>query len=92
MNGIHDCGGMHGLGAINVEPNEPVFHADWERRMFAIQVLISAGGHFNSDQARWASNQMGAVRYLGASYYERMLYILETSTKANGSLAEDEID
>ena len=34
MNGVHDLGGMHGLGAINPEPNEPVFHHDWERAVF----------------------------------------------------------
>ena len=27
MNGMHDLGGMHGMGPINPEPNEPVFHA-----------------------------------------------------------------
>jgi hypothetical protein len=37
MNGAHDLGGMHGLGPINPEPEteEPVFHADWEKRVFA---------------------------------------------------------
>lgn len=26
MNGVHDMGGMHGMGAIIEEKNEPVFH------------------------------------------------------------------
>jgi len=30
MNGVHDMGGMHGMGPIAPEPNEPVFHARWE--------------------------------------------------------------
>ena len=34
MNGGHDLGGMHGLGPIAPERDEPVFHADWERRAF----------------------------------------------------------
>ena len=29
-NSIHDMGGMHGFGPVEPEPNEPVFHADWE--------------------------------------------------------------
>ena len=29
MNGIHDMGGMHGMGAIQHEKNEPVFHEAW---------------------------------------------------------------
>ena len=30
MNGVHDMGGMHGMGPIEREKNEPVFHARWE--------------------------------------------------------------
>ena len=32
MNGVHDMGGMHGMGPIEYEKNEPVFHARWEAR------------------------------------------------------------
>ena len=40
MNGVHDMGGMDGFGAIEVETNEPVFHADWERKTFATMMAI----------------------------------------------------
>ena len=33
MNGIHDMGGVHGMGPIQYEKNEPVFHAHWEGRV-----------------------------------------------------------
>ena len=36
MDGIHDMGGMHGLGPIDYEADEPVFHHAWEGRMFGI--------------------------------------------------------
>ena len=36
MNSIHDMGGMHGFGPIVVEDNEPVFHEDWEGRVYAL--------------------------------------------------------
>ena len=36
MNGIHDLGGMHGLGPIAPEVDEPVFHEPWERRAFGL--------------------------------------------------------
>ena len=26
MNGVHDMGGMHGMGPIEIEKDEPVFH------------------------------------------------------------------
>jgi len=26
LNGIHDLGGMHGFGPVQIDPDEPVFH------------------------------------------------------------------
>jgi hypothetical protein len=34
VNGIHDMGGMHGFGPVEVEAGEPVFHSRWEARVF----------------------------------------------------------
>ena len=36
MNGIHDMGGMQGLGEIGYQASEPMFHAPWEGRGFAL--------------------------------------------------------
>ena len=36
MNGIHDMGGMHGMGPIKYDKNEPVFHERWEGRAWAL--------------------------------------------------------
>ena len=36
MDGVHDLGGMHGMGSVMIEKNEPVFHTEWERRVFAM--------------------------------------------------------
>ena len=52
MNGAHDLGGMHGFGAIESEPNEPVFHADWERRVFALAMAMRATGEWTIDRGR----------------------------------------
>ena len=30
MNGVHDMGGMDGFGKVEPEPNEPMFHTEWE--------------------------------------------------------------
>ena len=30
VNGVHDMGGMDGFGKVEPEPNEPMFHAEWE--------------------------------------------------------------
>ena len=31
VDGVHDLGGKHGYGAVEIEADEPVFHHDWER-------------------------------------------------------------
>ena len=40
MNGIHDLGGMDGFGAVEPEPDEPVFHHPWEGRVFALRAAL----------------------------------------------------
>ena len=40
MDGAHDMGGVKGFGPVVPEPNEPVFHGDWERRAFALTVAM----------------------------------------------------
>ena len=30
VNGVHDMGGMDGFGKVEPEPNEPMFHTEWE--------------------------------------------------------------
>jgi hypothetical protein len=43
MNSAHDLGGMHGFGPINPEPEgeEPVFHAEWEKRVFGLTLAVA---------------------------------------------------
>ena len=45
MNGIHDCGGRDGYGPIDIDPEQPIFHADWERRMFGMFILAFKSFH-----------------------------------------------
>ena len=47
MDGIHDMGGMHGMGPIVREADEPVFHEAWEGRALALTRAMMAAGHFN---------------------------------------------
>jgi nitrile hydratase beta subunit len=91
MNGVHDMGGMHGMGPVAPEANEPVFHHDWERRVFAI--TIAAGwGRWNIDMGRFARERMPAADYLRASYYERWLWGVERLLVELGHLTAKELD
>jgi nitrile hydratase beta subunit len=77
MNGIHDMGGMHGMGPIQYEKDEPVFHERWESRVYALTVGLRSGGDFNLDLARHALEQLPPAEYLRMSYYEKWLARLE---------------
>ena len=54
MNGVHDLGGLDGMGPVNPDPNEPLFHAEWEKRVFGMFLPIFACGYFNLDELRHA--------------------------------------
>jgi nitrile hydratase len=73
MNGIHDMGGMHGMGPIRHEENEPVFHEKWEGRIYAITRAIGAWKKWNIDASRHAIEQIPPADYLRMSYYEKWL-------------------
>lgn len=91
MNGIHDMGGMHGLGPVEPEPNEPVFHTGWERRAFAITLAAGFLGEWNIDMSRYARELMPGPEYLTTTYYEHWLWGLERLLVDKGLATPDEI-
>jgi nitrile hydratase subunit beta len=91
MNGIHDLGGMHGLGPVAREENEPVFHEEWERRVFAVLNLTMAAGQYNVDELRHAIERMAPARYLETPYYEHWLHAAEDLLDAKGVVTREEL-
>lgn len=93
MNGAHDLGGMHGLGPINPEPEaeEPVFHADWERRMFGLSLAAGALGKWNIDMSRYARERQHPIDYLRHTYYENWLAGLEKLLVETGLVTAEEL-
>ena len=77
MNGVHDMGGMHGLGPVEIEKNEPVFHAEWEKRVFALRLACIFHKKWNGNMNRYAVEQMAPAAYLASAYYEKVLFGLE---------------
>lgn len=70
MNTIHDMGGMDGFGPIERERNEPVFHDEWEKRMFALSFGIAVSVGTDDDHFRREVESIPPVDYLKSSYYE----------------------
>lgn len=93
MDGAHDMGGMQGFGPVNPEPeqSEPLFHAPWERRAFAVTLAAGMLGRWTLDQARHARERQHPARYLASSYYEIWMSGLETLLKDSGLATAAEI-
>jgi hypothetical protein len=91
MNGPHDMGGMHNMGPIPIEEHEPVFHSEWEAKVFAMS-FATFGNYFPVDETRHASERMPPGEYLSSSYYERWLYALEILITEHNLVSKAEIE
>jgi len=69
MNGAADMGGMHGFGPVVPEPNEPVFHAEWEGHSFALNMVTGVAKLWNLDAFRFKRESIPPAEYLNLSYY-----------------------
>lgn len=62
---------MHGFGSV--PEDDETFHAEWERDVFGIVLVLGAQGHYTVAQSRHAVERIPPSRYLNASYFERWL-------------------
>lgn len=92
MNGAQDLGGMHGFGPVEPEPNEPVFHAEWEKRAFALTLAMAMPADWNIDMSRFARENRDPAEYLSMSYYQIWFAALESMLKERALVADDEIE
>ena len=91
MNGAQDLGGMMGFGPVVPEPNEPLFHAPWERRALAVTIAAAGLGEWNLDVSRHARETLPPPEYLTSSYYEIWIKGLTKLLLARGLVTEDEL-
>src|SRR5437899_232546 len=92
MNGVHDLGGMHGMGPIQYEKNEPVFHEPWEARIFALIRAVRARRTWTADAFRHAVERIPAPKYLRMSYYEQRLHSLVELMVKSGLVTRAEVE
>ena len=91
MNGPQDLGGQMGFGPVAPEPNEPVFHAPWERRALALTLAMGATREWNIDISRHARESLSPANYLAWSYYEIWIAGLSKLLLDRGLVTKDEI-
>lgn len=91
MNGAQDLGGQMGFGPIQLEENEPNFHAQWEERALAITLAMGATGSWTLDTSRFARESLPPAVYLSSSYYEIWIRGLEKLCLQAGLVTRDEL-
>ena len=92
MNGVHDMGGMQGMGPVQREKNEPVFHERWEGRVFGMMWLSSVWRKWSLDGMRHAIERIPPADYLRMSYYEKWLAALENLVAGGGLVTRAEVE
>ena len=92
MNGIHDMGGMHGFGPVPIEENEPVFHAPWEGRVYAMAIAAGKKRLTEPVGLRAYIEGLDPARYLASSYYERWMGALEDALISKGITTREDLD
>lgn len=91
MNGPQDLGGQMGFGPVAPEPDEPLFHADWEKRALGITLAAGAMGHWNIDESRHARESLHPADYYSSSYYEIWVKALEVLLQRHGFVSAEEL-
>ena len=86
---VHDRGGWP-----NDDPIDQTEHpySDWELRMDALQMVLSAKGIRTTDEMRRAIESLELEQYESLSYYEKWTAALEILVLEKGILSAEEID
>ena len=93
VDGVHDLGGKHGYGAVEVEADEPVFHHDWERVARALTyAAVARMPNANTSAFRHVIERMEPGHYLTSSYYERWLTAAATIAVESGLVTHEELE
>jgi nitrile hydratase len=91
VNGGQDLGGMQGFGPIRPEPDEALWHADWEPRVLALTLAMGATGAWNIDLSRHARESLPPGQYLTSTYYRIWLEGLERLLLERGLVTREEL-
>ena len=92
MDGIHDLGGLDGFGRVEVERDEPVFHEEWERRAFRLNLAAGSALRYSGGAFRHSIERMDPGHYVTSSYYEHWLTGVTTLIVEAGLVSADELD
>ena len=92
VDGIHDLGGMQGLGPVVHSPAEPVFDDRWQAVARALLLVVAGAVQASGGEFRHSIERMEPGHYLTSSYYEHWLTAAATLAVEHGLVTRAELE
>jgi nitrile hydratase beta subunit len=92
VDGIHDLGGMQGLGSVDHSPAEAVFRHRWEAVARALLAVVAGAVEASGGEFRHSIERMEPGHYLTSSYYEHWLTAAATLAVEHGLVTGSELE
>ena len=92
VDGIHDLGGMQGLGPVAHSPAEPVFHDRWQAVARALLVIVAGAAEVSGGEFRHSIERMEPGQYLTSDYWEHWLTAAATLAVEHGLVTRAELE
>lgn len=90
MDGVHDLGGLDGLGPLG-EKDDATFHETWEAKVDSMMSVMIAQGYWSAPELRYARARLEPSVYLSSSYDGRKLGALEMLCIEKGLIDAEEL-
>jgi len=92
VDGIHDLGGMQGLGAVAYSAAEPAFHESWQAVARALLMAVTEAADVSGGEFRHAIERMEPGHYLTSDYYEHWLTAAATLAFEHGLVTRADLE
>ncbi len=92
VDGIHDLGGMQGVGPVVHSPAEPVFPGRWQAVARALMVIVAGAAEVSGGEFRHSIERMEPGHYLTSGYYEHWLTAAATLAVEHGLVTRAELE
>ena len=91
MDGIHDLGGFHGFGKIDVDEEEVQFHEPWEGRVRAMAHAMTQAPDWSKDWFRHCRELIDPADYLSRPYFDQWTQAYAAMMVNSGWATVDEL-
>jgi nitrile hydratase beta subunit len=92
VDGIHDLGGMQGLGPVVHSPAEPAFRHQWEATARALMLIVVGAAGASGGEFRHSIERMEPGHYLTSGYYEHWLTAAATLAVEHGLATRSDLE